>query len=76
MPRKTVGGEKAESFDFDPLIEPGMMVLKFGRGGTPHERLLRITGNLRFIYWEAGWFCSKVGKTCYGKVVRSLHGLT
>ena len=40
------------------------MVLKFGRGGTPHERLIRITGNLRFLYWEAGWFCRKLGQKC------------
>eukprot|EP01035_Chromulina_nebulosa_P020678 gene20678-26809_t len=66
MPRKTIGeNNDEEKFDFDQLIDPGLTVLKFGRGGSPHERVIRITPNLRFLYWESGWFCRKLGKKCY-----------
>lgn len=68
MPRKTVGLSKGEEvYDYESLISPGITMLKFGRGGTPHERLFRLSGDLRYLTWYAGWFCSKVGGQCHGK---------
>ncbi len=70
MPRKTVGLQtKGEDiYDYEALISPGITMLKFGRGGTPHERLFRLSGDLRYLTWYAGWFCSKSGGQCHGKV--------
>lgn len=69
MPRKAVGISKGESeFDYEPLINPGITMLKFGRGGTPHERLFKLSGDKRYLTWSAGWFCSKLGGQCHGKL--------
>jgi hypothetical protein len=53
-----------EKFDFDSLIEPGITMLKFGTGGSPHERLFTLTADLRYLSWNAGWFCGKMGSKC------------
>jgi hypothetical protein len=52
----------------------GKVVLKFGRGGEPHERLIKITGDLKYLMWDSGWFCKKLGKTCYSKFWGSTDG--
>lgn len=84
MPRITIGASSSQgdngddkNFDFKQLEDPGMTVLKFGKGGTPHERVVRITGNHQFLFWTAGWFSRKLGKKCVGKkylkVLQMLH---
>jgi phosphatidylinositol phospholipase C delta len=71
MSRKTIGqrGKKRETFDYEPLVEPGITMLKFGKGGTPHERLFKLSGDLRYLSWNAGWFCTKMGTKCQGKTI-------
>jgi hypothetical protein len=68
MPRKTIGskGKQKDEFDYEPLVDPGITMLKFGSSGPPHERLFRLSGDLRYLSWNAGWFCSKLGGTCQG----------
>lgn len=71
MPRKTIGinkVEEKESFDFGPLISPGITMLKFGRIGNPHERLFKLSGDLRYLKWYSGWFTSKIGTKCCSKL--------
>ena len=41
-------------------------MLKFGKGGTPHERLFRLSGDLRYLTWSSGWFTLKIGQKCSG----------
>lgn len=69
MPRKTIGskGRKKDEFDYEPLVDPGITMLKFGKSGTPHERLFKLSGDLRYLSWNGGWFCSKLGGKCQGK---------
>lgn len=55
-----------ENYDYESLISPGITMLKFGKGGTPHERLFRLSGDLRYLSWYSGWFCKKLGATCCG----------
>jgi hypothetical protein len=68
MPRKTIGskGKQKDEFDYEPLVNPGITMLKFGKSGTPHERLFRLSGDLRYLSWSAGWFCAKMGGNCQG----------
>lgn len=75
MPRKTIGNKtKAKSeFDYEPLVDPGITMLKFGKGGQPHERLFRLTGDLRYLSWTAGWLSTKFGSKCQGE--RKYHYL-
>ncbi len=66
MVRKTIGsvragGENESKFDYGPLINPGMTMLKFGRSGKPHERLFKLSADLRFLKWYSGWFTPKLG---------------
>jgi hypothetical protein len=83
MPRITIGGTTEQTavvgddknFDFKQLEDPGMTILKFGRGGTPHERVIRITGNHQFLYWAAGWFSRKMGKRCVGTLCLQVFSL-
>lgn len=71
MPRKTIGGkrtdEKEETFDYGPLIHPGITMLKFGRTGKPHERHFKLSRDLRFLKYRSGWFNSKFGGKSIGK---------
>jgi hypothetical protein len=72
MVRKTIGGnkeEKEDTFDYGPLIHPGITMLKFGRTGKPHERHFKLSRDLRFLAWRSGWFSSKYGAKCLGKLV-------
>eukprot|EP01032_Pedospumella_encystans_P021097 gene21097-23939_t len=79
MPRKTIGSKaKAkDEFDYEPLVDPGITMLKFGQGGTPHERLFKLSGDLRYLSWSAGWFSAKLGGKCQvdlEKVIRVMQG--
>lgn len=71
MPRKSVGGkpgeENEETFDYGPLIHPGITMLKFGRGGKPHERHFKLSRDLRFLKYRAGWCTTKFGGKIIGK---------
>ncbi|KAJ1426888.1 PLC-like phosphodiesterase [Ochromonadaceae sp. CCMP2298] len=79
MPRKTIGqkGKKRETFDYEPLVEPGITMLKFGKGGAPHERLFKLSGDLRYLSWNSAWFCTKMGEKSHvdlEKVLRIMQG--
>ena len=73
MTRKTIGNtavtktESEAAFDYAPLINPGMTMLKFGRSGKPHERLFKLSPDLRFLKWYSGWFSPKVGAKSLSK---------
>lgn len=71
MPRRTVGKSSdkkdTETFDFLPMVQVGITMLKFGRSGKPHERLFKLSEDLRFLKWYSGWFTSKVGMKSIGK---------
>ena len=57
MPRKTVGLSKGEdAYDYEPLISPGITMLKFGRGGTPHERYKHVEWNNANSYSQCQGF--------------------
>lgn len=76
MPRKEVGSpvkgashaaaKKDDGFDYAPLISPGVTLLKFGRGGKPHERLFKLSGDHRFLKWYSGWLSSVFKKDNIG----------
>ena len=77
MVRKTIGGtaaaekegqEPEETFDYAPLIDPGMTLLKFGRSGKPHERLFKLSNNKRYLRYYSGWFSPKLGAKCTSKL--------
>lgn len=65
MPRRTVGQTSEESnkpaFDYGPMVQEGVTMLKFGRSGKPHERFFKLSQDLRFITWRSGWLSSKLG---------------
>jgi hypothetical protein len=61
---------KLESFDFTTLKKPGMMVVKFGRTGRPHKKVVTITNDLKFLRWGANLATAKMGKWCFGKTIR------
>jgi hypothetical protein len=56
MVRKTLGrkkwGKDDEKYDFDSLKDPGITMLKFGRSGTPHERVIHLSGNPPFVTFK------------------------
>lgn len=79
MPRRTVGKAKrfVEAYDYDPLISPGITMLKFGALGNPHERLFRLSQDHRFLSWHAGILGPKIGSNCVvdlEKVSRIMQG--
>lgn len=84
MTRKTigsrrVGGEAEKAFDYSPMINPGMTMLKFGKSGKPHERLFRLSVDLRYLKWYSGWFTPKLGAKSVidlEKVTRIMKGQT
>lgn len=69
MPRRTVGSGSANSqeFDYGPLINPGITMLKFGRNGKPHERLFKLSGDLRYLRWRSGYLTGNLGRKRTGK---------
>lgn len=74
--RKTIGatkvvieGDDRDSFDYGPLINPGVTLLKFGRGGAPKERLFKLSADLRFLRWYSG-FISSFYKENFSKSVK------
>lgn len=72
MVRRTVGKsatkQEDDAFDYLPMVQVGITMLKFGRGGKPHERLFKLSADLRFLKWYSGWFTSKVGTKSMGKI--------
>ena len=71
MRRKTIGlvtdGEEQEQYDFDVLIKLGVIMLKFGKSGDPHERLFKLSADRRYLTWRGGWLTRKMGRTCTGE---------
>ena len=41
-------------------------MLKFGRAGQPHEKVLTLSKDNRYLVWIAEFFCLKFGKECEG----------
>lgn len=90
MPRKTVGAagraanntavQKEDAFDYGPLISPGVTLLKFGRKGKPHERLFKLSGDMRYLKWYSGWLTSLADKDntgiikviCFTEIVKHM----
>lgn len=73
MVRRTVGksANKAveEKYDFRQMIDKGITLLKFGRSGKPHERLFKLSGDMRFLHWYSGWFTGKIGSRSDSKFI-------
>lgn len=62
---------------FDMLKNQGIPVLKFGRRGNPQKKVIKITGNLKYLKWKAAMMSTKFGADCYidlEKVVRIVIG--
>jgi hypothetical protein len=57
--------DKREDFDYGPM-QKGITMLKFGQRGPAHEKLFKLSGNMRYITWEGRWFSPKLGKRCVG----------
>eukprot|EP01038_Epipyxis_sp_PR26KG_P009243 gene9243-12457_t len=73
MARRTLGTPKTSTtkdlkvettVDYSSFIDPGITMLKFGKSGSPHERLFQLSSDLRFITWSAGLFTFKFGYEC------------
>lgn len=76
MPRRSVGKDssrKDDVFDYHPMINSGITMLKFGRSGKPHERLFKLSSDLRYLKWYSGWFSAKIGAKSSGKLALSLN---
>lgn len=59
-PREAV--KDGVEIDFTPF-EEGIKMLKFGRGGSPHEKMFTLWQN-RYIQWYAKKNCLKFGRLC------------
>jgi len=70
-----IGPGEGDNFNFKLLEDPGMTVLKFGKGGKPHERVIRITSNHQYLFWVPGWFSRQLGKKCVGKSEHVVNNL-
>lgn len=72
MVRRTLGksnGKQVDRFDFQQMINKGITLLKFGRGGKPHERLFKLSGDRRFLKWYSGWLSGKLGASSISKFI-------
>lgn len=77
--KKKLSKKKQQQYDFEPLIYPGITCLKFGKTGTPHERLFSMSGDMHFLHWRSGWFSNKLGtinEVEMEKVIRITKGQT
>lgn len=58
---RSTRSEEENPVDFTFLIE-GLTLLKFGRRGSPKEKVFRLTGDHACLYWESKWLSYHFGK--------------
>jgi hypothetical protein len=65
-----------DDFDYGPLHQ-GIKLLKFGNRGNAHEKIIKLSGNRRYLSWKGKIMSPKFGKRCtvdLEKVIRIQSG--